>query len=157
MPTPKLFASDPVYAQVFEAIDREAGIIEGCRVCSEGEAKGHGVWLTEKFIRDVAKFGRSQKQGVKARFGHPNMCSTALGTFIGRYKNFRIETEEGTPGFDEYDSEELAKEGKAPKQKGYRTHAVADLHLDYSSKELPKLGNAFDYILGMAEKNPDMF
>ena len=73
------------------SIDREAGIIRGVSVCTEGEAKGHGVHLDSEFIQTVTDLGNAKKQGLKARFGHPNMCSTALGTFIGRYKNFTVE------------------------------------------------------------------
>jgi len=74
--------------------------------------------------------------GLKARFGHPNMCNDALGTYLGRFKNFRKVIEE-------------TKEGK-------RYHAVADLHLDESAKDTPN-GNLFDYVLSLAKTSPDMF
>lgn len=149
----KLFSSDAVYIQNLEAeaIDAENGIIKGVKVCSEGEAKGHGLYLNKQFIRDVTEHGKAHKVGIKARFGHPNMCATALGTYVGRYKNFRTTTEpaEGfTEGFDEF--------GK-PRLSGNRMHAVADLHLDETAKSLPKLGNTWDYILNLAQTSPDMF
>jgi hypothetical protein len=59
------------------------------------------------------------------------MCSTALGTFIGRFKNFRIE------------------EGSADQVK-------ADLFLSNSAKETPH-GNLHDYVIKMAREEPDMF
>jgi len=146
----KLFASDPLYQQTFEEVNRDEGIIRGVKVCSEGPARGHGVFLNKDFIRGVAREGRSQKVGVKARFGHPNMCSTALGTYIGRYKNYR------TVEVPDEAFEDLYYKGE-PKRTGMRLHTIADLHLDETAKNLPKLGNAWDYVLSMAENNPDMF
>lgn len=120
-------ATLPLY-HTFESIDSEKGIIKGVSLASEGEAKGHGVMLDSKFIRQVVAGGKENPQGLKARFGHPNMCSDALGTYLGRFKNFRRNGEQ----------------------------ALADLYLDESSKETPN-GNLYDYVLSMAASNPDMF
>lgn len=109
-------------------IDHERGIIEGVSVCTAGEAKGHGVNLDSEFIEWVTAEGSGKRSGLKARFGHPNMCSTALGTFIGRFKNFRQE------------------DGQS----------LADLYLSNEAKDTPH-GNLYDYVLGMAENEPDMF
>lgn len=119
------------------AVDRERGMIEGVSVVTEGEAKGHGVNLDSEFVETVVQQGNAKKAGLKARFGHPNMCSTALGTFIGRFKNFRSETVTRDDG-----------------SKALR--AVADLFMSTEAKETPN-GNLYDYVLGMAEKEPDMF
>jgi hypothetical protein len=133
----KRYYNTPVYfEQSFEKVDVDNGIIKGVIVCSEGEAKGHGVFLDKKFIREVVKNGKEYDQGLKARFGHPAMCSTALGTYIGRFKNFRGSAEDT--------------------ESGKRQHAIADLHLDESAKISPK-GNLYDYVLSMAMNNPDMF
>ena len=118
-------------------INREAGIIEGVKVCTAGEAQGHDVSLDAEFVDTVVRFGNERKQGLKARFGHPNMCSTALGTFLGRYKNFRKETTTRDDG-----SEAIA--------------AVADMFMSNEAKETPN-GNLYDYVLGLAENEPDMF
>ena len=118
-------------------IDNEAGIIEGVKVCTEGEAQGHGVNLDAEFINTVVRFGNERKQGLKARFGHPNMCSTALGTFLGRHKNFRAETITRDDG-----SKALT--------------AVADMFLSNEAKETPN-GNLYDYVLGLAKNEPDVF
>ena len=109
-------------------VDREKGIIRGVSVCTVGEAKGHGVNLDSEFIESVKAFGNEKKQGLKARYGHPNMCSTALGTFIGRYKNFSVVNEQ----------------------------VIADLFLSNEAKSTPN-GDLHSYILGMAENEPDMF
>ena len=109
-------------------VNRGVGVIEGISVCTAGEAKGHGVHLDQTFIETVSEMGASRKQGLKARFGHPNMCSTALGTFIGRFKNFRV----------------------------VGNRVVADLFMSNEAKETPH-GNLYEYVLGMAENEPDMF
>ena len=137
MPKHKYFSSDIVFNTSFEQIDAEKGIIKGVKVCSEGEARGHGVQLNKKFIREVTRLGKEHGPGIKARFGHPNMCATALGTYIGRYKDYRTNIE-------------TTKEGT-------RHHSIADLYLDETSKNLPKLGNAWDYIFKLAQTSPDMF
>jgi len=118
-------------------IDHEAGIVEGVKVCTEGEAKGHGVSLDAEFVETVVRFGNERKQGLKARFGHPNMCSTALGTFLGRHKNFRTETTTRDDG-----SKALT--------------AVADLFMSNEAKDTPN-GNLYDYVIGLAKNEPDMF
>lgn len=110
------------------SVDRAKGAIYGVSVNTVGEAKGHDVWLEQSFVEDVAILGNELKQGLKARFGHPNMCSTALGTFIGRFKNFRVEGEQ----------------------------CLADLYLSNEAKDTPH-GNLYDYVLGMAENESDMF
>jgi hypothetical protein len=120
--------TDVYYNQGFDKVDKEKGIIKGVSVVRMGIAKGHGVWLDSQFIDKVVEMGSEHEMGLKARFGHPNMCSDALGTFIGRYKNFR-------------------RVGDI---------AVADLHLDESAKISPN-GDLYEYVLSMANSNPDMF
>jgi hypothetical protein len=110
------------------SVNREKGVIEGVSVNSKGEAKGHGVFLDDEFIDNVVLQGNEKKQGVKVRFGHPNMSSTALGTFLGRVKNFRRVGDQ----------------------------AKADLFLSNAAKETPQ-GNLYDYVLNLAENDSDMF
>lgn len=119
------------------ALNRDKGIIEGALVVTEGEAKGHGVFLESEFVDEVIRQGNESRAGLKARFGHPNMCSTALGTFLGRWKNFRRETVTRDDG-----SQAIA--------------ARADLFLSASAKETPN-GDLHDYVLTLAETEGDMF
>ncbi len=109
-------------------VDREKGAIFGVSVNTVGEAKGHGVHLEQSFVERVAELGNAEKNGLKARFGHPSMCSTALGTLLGRFRNFRVEGEQ----------------------------VLADLFLSNSAKETPG-GNLYDYVLSLAESESDMF
>ncbi len=128
--TPTVFAQKPT------KVDREKGIISNIVVVAEGEAKGHNINLNKKFLSDVVQLAGERPAGIKARFGHPNICATALGTYLGRFKNFR---ETPSPLFP----------------RGARG-VIADLHLDTSAKKSPK-GNLYEYVLDMAENNPDMF
>ncbi len=120
----------PIFQNAFasDAIDLDNGVIKGISVATEGEVKGHGVYADSTFIEQITQLGAAQTEGVKARFGHPNMCATALGTYVGRFKNYRVEGDK----------------------------SVADLHLDDSAKKSPN-GNLYEYVLAMATENPDMF
>ena len=121
-------STDTLFQTTTPSIDKENGIIKNVLVVSEGEAKGHNLFLNQEFLDKTALLGNENTKGIKARFGHPNMCSTALGTYIGRYKNFQ-------------------KQG---------SNVIADLYLDKSAKISPN-GNLYDYILELAATNPDMF
>lgn len=104
-------------------------------IVQEGIDKDSGYFGTD-FLNALVEHGNAQSKGVKSRFGHPNMCKTTLGTFIGRYKNFKTVTEND------------------------RLKAIADLHLDPITKKTQVEGQGisyFDYITDMAENNPDMF
>ena len=117
-------------------VDRENGIIKNVCIVQFGANK-NGTYFSEKYLEDFAKGANEINQGVKSRYGHPNMCSTSLGKFIGRYKNFSFgKTEGGKPT------------------------VFADLHLDNITKKTEVEGQGikmFDYIMDMAETNSDMF
>jgi len=120
--------SIPVFNHISKSnVDSEAGIIKNVVIVNAGLDKC-GDNIDSTFLNQIAEQGKSQSQGVKARFGHPNMCDDALGTYIGRYKNFSISG----------------------------NSVIADLHLDQTAKESPK-GDLYSYVLKMAVANPDMF
>jgi hypothetical protein len=122
------YLSEPIFKVPVSQIDRDNGIIKGVTVARIGPARGHGGEIDKTFLLQLVEQANLSKAGIKARFGHPNMCSTALGTYLGRFHNYSFN-------------------GNA---------VTADLHLDPSSKTSPN-GNLFDYVLTMAETNPDMF
>lgn len=133
----KKWLDTPCFKARPATVDTEAGIIRGVKVCTEGEAKGHGVFLDSDFVETVATQGAATKRGLKARFGHPNMCSESLGTFVGRFMNFSTGTttrEDGTSA----------------------ACCLADLHLSESAKDSPS-GDLYAYIVSMAENEADMF
>lgn len=108
-------------------VDRDKGIISDIVIVEFGENK-NGTYFNHQFLKDIVEQGNSQPRGVKSRFGHPNMCATTLGSFIGRYKNFKLEGDQ----------------------------VKADLFLDVTAKNSPN-GDLYTYTLDMAESNPDMF
>lgn len=70
-------------------IDHEKRILYGAQVAMLGEAKGHGMELDDTTLNQIVSLGNEQPKGVKVRFGHPNECTPALGTFLGTRMNFR--------------------------------------------------------------------
>ena len=122
----KWLRSTPAYFKAGN-VNEESGVIEGIAIITLGEAKGHGVFIDSEFLDNVVTQGNALKQGLKVRYGHPSMSSTALGTFLGREKNFR-------------------REGDVVK---------ADLFLSNEAKIAPG-GNLYEYVLGMAKNESDM-
>jgi regulator of replication initiation timing len=114
------------------SVDAEKHTLHGAVLIRPGEALGHGYWIDKEFCQSVAALsaqGKSALAGLKARFGHPNMCSEALGTFLGRWKNVTIDEH----GF-----------------------VRGDLHLSSTASESPK-GDLRKYVEELAAKEPDHF
>ena len=103
-------------------------IIPGAAIVTKGEVRGHGVYIDDEFLDDVTRMGNEKKQGLKIRFGHPTMSGEALGTFLGRAKNF-------------WRDGDIAR---------------ADLYLSDVAKNSPD-GDLKTYVKNMAEHEPDMF
>ena len=124
----RYFSTPPIFSAPVSSIDRDNGIIRGVTIAQVGPAKGHGGFIDKTFLLQLVDNASSKPAGIKARFGHPNMCATALGTYLGRFKNYSYAS----------------------------TKVNADLYLDATARNSPN-GDLFAYILDMAEKNPDMF
>ena len=124
----RFLSTPPVFAVPVAGINREQGIIQGIAIARIGPAKGHGGFIDRTFLLQIVDNAASRTAGIKARFGHPNMCSQALGTYLGRFKNYSYSGD----------------------------FVRADLHLDETAHKTPS-GDLFSYVLDMAEKNPDMF
>ena len=109
-------------------VEREARIIRGFSVITEGEALGHGIWIDNHFLMQVLGAGTEAERGIKSRFTHPGLCSDGMGKFLGRADNIWLDGD----------------------------IARADLNISDMADESPdgKLGT---YVMGMAEKEPDMF
>lgn len=109
------------------AVDGGTHTLKSAVVIRPGLANGHGMWIDKAFCQDVAAKGNTDKPaGLKARFGHPNACSDALGTFLGRWKGLSV-----------------AEDGRV----------VGDLHLSSTAEQSPK-GNLRKYVEEMAVKEP---
>lgn len=110
--------------------DKSKGCVRGFAVMTKGFVKDMRGWeIDEKTLDQIVKCGKEAKKlGMKSRFGHPNMSSTALGTFLGRAKNFR-------------------RDGDIVR---------ADLFLDKTAYTTPE-GDLATYVLDLAENDPDAF
>ena len=114
-------------------VDRETRTLHDVQITLEGEAKGHGVWLDRQFCEDVAKAGNEMGEaGVKVRFGHPAMCSDAIGTYLGRATNFRVV--------------DVTRRESGEKAAGVIADVALDEHADRT-----------DWIMNMSESAPDTF
>jgi len=123
----KSFSTPPVAFSV-AFINEGSGVLQKVVVAQAGKVKSYFEEIDGETLSQIVSLGNAKENGVKARFGHPNMCSSAFGTYIGRFKNFQLDGQKVT----------------------------GDLHLDTVCKASPG-GNLYDYILTMAKKNPDMF
>ena len=111
-----------------ESVDGD--VIRGCSIVTAAEALGHGVMLDTSFVKDCYEQASKLKMGLKSRFGHPSMCNEALGTYLGRFKNFR-----------------LSADG---------TQLFGDLHIAESSRKSPH-GDIGGYVAQLAKDDPDAF
>lgn len=110
--------------------DGHRGAIFGVAVMSKGFVKDmRGYEIDDLTLDQVVASGNTHKEmGSKSRFGHPNMSLTALGTFLGRMKNF-------------YKDGDIAR---------------ADLYISTTAYETPD-GDLASYVMDLAEKDPDAF
>lgn len=123
-----LFRADVTKSDDDVKVNREKGIIKGFAVVTKGMTKDERGEFDDAELDKIVKLGNKTKVGVKSRFGHPNMSSTALGTFLGRVKNFR-------------------KDGDIVR---------ADLNLDKSAYDTPD-GDLATYVMDLAESDPQAF
>lgn len=108
-------------------IDKDNGVLRNVVIAEQGINK-NGSLFDRKFLQKLVVLGNEQQQGVKSRFGHPNMCSESLGTYLGRFKEFQLKNKK----------------------------VLANLYLDEIAKKAPN-GDLYTYVLEHAERNPDMF
>lgn len=96
-PKPAMFRVNSPRNDSPKIVDREggdygAGIIRGMSAISRGEALGHGTWIDDVFLSQVADaLAAAGNDGVKSRFTHPDMSADGLAKFLGRAKTGRAE------------------------------------------------------------------
>ena len=135
------FGASELAAKRLGEIDAENEVLHDVQITLEGEAKGHGIWLDREFCEAVAEQGNATGDvGVKVRYGHPAMCSDAIGTELGRAKNFRV------VDFDR------VIDGKTVKCAG----VVADVYLLKSAHAAPQ-GDIAKHVLETAKEDPGQF
>ena len=136
------FGASELAAKRLGEIDAENEVLHDVQITLEGEAKGHGIWLDRKFCEAVAEQGNATGDvGLKVRYGHPAMCSDAIGTELARAKNFRV-----------VEVERAAEDGSAVKCAG----VVADVHLLKSAHSAPQ-GDIAKHVLETAKEDPGQF
>ena len=135
------FGAAELAAKRLGEIDAENEVLHDVQITLEGEAKGHGIWLDRAFCDAVAAQGNETGDvGVKVRYGHPAMCSDAIGTELGRAKNFRVVDFERTI------------DGKTVKCAG----VVADVCLLKSAHAAPQ-GDIAKHVIETAKEDPGQF
>lgn len=135
------FAGKDLGAKRLGRIDEENEVLHDVQITLEGEALGHGVWLDREFCEAVATQGNATGDvGLKVRYGHPAMCSDAIGTELGRAKNFRV----------------VDVEREIDGQKVQAAGVVADVHLLKSAHSAPQ-GDIAKHVLETAKEDPGQF
>lgn len=107
---------------------KERDVIAGFAVVTKGMTHDKRGEFDDASLEAVVNLGNKSRLGIKSRFGHPNMSSTALGTFLGRAENFR-------------------RDGDVVR---------ADLHIDPTAHETPG-GDLAKYVMNLAECDPNAF
>jgi hypothetical protein len=106
----------------------QAGLIRRAAVITRGEALGHGMWIDDTMLAQVATAINDSKSGIKSRFAHPSMSGDGIGRAVGRYQN-------------------------AVKRAGI---VRADLHILSSAHETPD-GDLGGYVMKLAGEDPEAF
>ncbi|MCZ6655566.1 MAG: hypothetical protein O7D91_21365 [Planctomycetota bacterium] len=110
-------------------VDREKNIIRGAAILQLGDVNDDRPWFADdQTLQQVVDAGNAAKNGLKARFTHPNMSGDGLGKFLGRWKNFRRDGE----------------------------FVRADAHISDRSFKTPH-GDLGTYVLDMADDEPEAF
>ncbi len=105
-----------------------AGYIKNFAVITVGEALGHGAWVDNEFVEQVAQELAKTKKGVKSRYTHPNQCGDSLSKGLGRV---------------------FYRSDGAGKVRG-------DLHFWKAAHKTPD-GDLAGFLLDMAEDDPEAF
>ena len=85
----KSFSTPPVAFSVAN-IDDATGVLQKVIVAQSGKVKSYFEEIDSETLAQIVRLGNEKENGIKARFGHPNMCSSSFGTYIGRFKNFQV-------------------------------------------------------------------
>lgn len=114
-----------------DRVDRKANVIVGANLMQIGDLNGGDVrdWTVDQgTLESALAFMLQGNNGTKARYTHPNMSSDGMGSFLGRWKNPRIEDDT----------------------------LRADLHVAEAAFNSPQ-GDLGTYILDLAEEDPEAF
>lgn len=112
-----------------DRVDRKNNIVFGANLLQAGDLNDDRPWTVDAdSLSETLALMQRSNNGTKARYTHPNMSSDGMGTYLGRWKNPRI------------DGDKLR----------------ADLHIADTAFKTPK-GDLATYVMDLAEDDPDMF
>jgi len=114
-----------------QRVDRQGNVIYGASIVQAGNLNEPDVrpWTVDsQTLQQVVDFGQSSRGGIKARFTHPNMSNDGMGSYLGRWANFRLDGD----------------------------IVRADLHIADAAFTSPQ-GDLGTYVLDMAEQDPEAF
>ena len=69
------------------AVDRDAGMLRGVSVITEGEAKGHALQIDSKTLEQVKACAETYADGLRVKMDH----HTGIDAMVGVLKNFSID------------------------------------------------------------------
>lgn len=112
-----------------ERVDRKNKIIFGANLMQTGDLNDDRDWTVDDgTLANALDIMSRGNNGSKARFTHPNMSADGMGSYLGRWKNLRV------------DGDTLR----------------ADLHLAECAFKSPN-GDLGTYVMDMAEEDPEAF
>jgi hypothetical protein len=112
-------------------IDRKANVIFGASLMQVGDlndAEARPWTVDAKTLDQAFQFASQSRNGLKARFTHPNMSADGMGSYLGRWQNLRIDG--GT--------------------------LRGDLHIADAAFTSPQ-GDLGNYVMDLAESDPESF
>ena len=112
-------------------VDREGGVIYGAAMMQTGDLNSGDVrpfTADSETLQQVEQLGNAARNGIKARFTHPNMSNDGMGSYLGRWTNFRIDGDT----------------------------VRADLHIADAAYTSPQ-GDLGNYVMDLAEQDPEAF
>lgn len=127
---PSMFRTDRLPAPPVR-VDRKANVIFGASLMQVGNLNDSEVrpWAVDaKTLDQALSLSTRSKNGLKARFTHPNMSADGMGSYLGRWKNLRI------------DGDTLR----------------GDLHIADAAFTSPQ-GDLGNYVMDLAESDPESF
>jgi hypothetical protein len=127
---PALFRTNRT-AEMPAKVDRKANIIFGANLMQVGDLNDGDArpWTVDaETLSQAQQFMSRGNNGSKARFTHPNMSSDGMGSYLGRWKNVRVDG--GT--------------------------LRGDLHIADAAFKSPQ-GDLGTYVMDLAESDPEAF